>query len=37
MNDAIETLSKNWKNWSDIIDNSSEISEEYAKAMGQTQ
>ena len=37
MNNAIETLSKNWKNWSDIIDNSSEISEEYAKAMGQAQ
>ena len=33
MNDAIETLSSNWENWSDILDNSTETSEEYMQAM----
>lgn len=33
MNDAIEDLSNNFEDWSDIIQNSSEDSEEFAEAM----
>lgn len=34
MNDAIEDLADNFEDWSDIIQNSSEDSEEFADAMG---
>ena len=33
MNKAIETLAKNFDDWKDIIENSSEVSQEYAEAM----
>lgn len=34
MNDGIEDLAKNWDDWTDILNKSSETSEKYAKAMG---
>ena len=34
MNDGIEELGKNWKNWNDILKKSSKTSEEYATALG---
>lgn len=33
MNDAIDTLANNWEDWSSILENSSDGSEEYAEAM----
>lgn len=33
MNKGVESLEKNWKNWSDILKKSSKESEEYADAM----
>ena len=36
MNDGVETLSKNWENWSDILRQSSDFSEEYAETMEDT-
>ena len=36
MNDAINELSSNWENWSDILQHSSNISEEYANALDDT-
>lgn len=37
MNDGVEALEKNWDDWSDVLKNSSEDSQEYASAMGNTQ
>ncbi|MEE3324402.1 MAG: hypothetical protein VZR33_03630 [Methanosphaera sp.] len=34
MNDAVKKLADNWKDWSDILENNSDMSEEYADAMG---
>ena len=36
MNDGLEILSNNWENWSDVLTNSTEESEEYHKAMDGT-
>jgi len=36
MNNGVETLSKNFKNWSDILQNSSKDSQEYAEAANGT-
>jgi methyl-accepting chemotaxis protein len=36
MNDAVETLSDNWEEWGSILNNSSDMSEEYSEAMDHT-
>lgn len=36
MNDGVETLADNWKNWSDILNKSSKGSQEYMAAMNGT-
>lgn len=36
MNDAIDDLASNWEDWSSILQESSESSEEYARAMDDT-
>lgn len=36
MNDAVKKLADNWEDWSDILKNSSNMSEEYTNAMGDT-
>lgn len=36
MNKGVETLAKNWENWSDLLKNSSDSSKEYSDAMSGT-